>query len=47
MVYRPETTNAEKLQAAEILATANSPMKDFFDLLWLCKNQARRPKIAW
>ncbi|MEZ5328662.1 MAG: nucleotidyl transferase AbiEii/AbiGii toxin family protein, partial [Verrucomicrobiales bacterium] len=39
LVYCPETTIAEKLHAAEILGTANSRMKDFFDLFWLCKNR--------
>ena len=39
LVYCPETTIAEKLHAAEILGTANSRMKDFFDLFWLCKHR--------
>ena len=39
LVYRPETTIAEKLHAAETLGTANSRMKDFYDLMWLCQNR--------
>lgn len=34
-VYQPETAIAEKLHAAVELETANSRMKDFFDLWWL------------
>jgi len=38
-VYGPENVIAEKLHAAIILGTGNSRMKDFFDLLWLSRNQ--------
>lgn len=35
LAYCPETTIAEKLHAAVVLGTANSRMKDFFDIYWL------------
>ena len=37
-VYCPETSIAEKLQAAVVLETGNSRLKDFFDLYWLGQN---------
>jgi len=40
LAYCPETTIAEKLHAAVVLATANSRMKDFFDLHWLCRHKS-------
>ena len=36
LAYPPETVIAEKLEAATVLGLANSRMKDFFDLDWLC-----------
>jgi hypothetical protein len=36
LAYPPETVIAEKLEAATELGLANSRMKDFFDLDWLC-----------
>ena len=39
LVYRPETSIAEKLEAAVKLGTANSRMKDFYDLHWLSLHQ--------
>jgi len=39
LAYPPETVIAEKLEAAVILGIANSRMKDFYDLLWLCNHQ--------
>ena len=38
LTYPPETVIAEKLNAAEELGMANSRMKDFYDLDWLCQN---------
>lgn len=38
LTYPPETVIAEKLNAAEELGMANSRMKDFYDLHWLCRN---------
>lgn len=35
LAYCPETTIAEKLHAAVVLGTANSRLKDFFDIHWL------------
>lgn len=40
LAYCPETTIAEKLHAAVVLSTANSRMKDFFDLHWLSHNMS-------
>jgi len=40
LVYRPAATIAEKLQAAVELGTANSRMKDFYDLHWLSLHHA-------
>ena len=40
LAYCPETTIAEKLHAAVVLGTANSRMKDFFDIHWLCCHQS-------
>ena len=45
LVYRPETAIAEKLHAAVLLETANSRMKGFFDLHWLCLNQSFSGKV--
>jgi hypothetical protein len=42
LAYCPETTIAEKLHAAVVLGTANSRMKDFFDIHWLCCHQSFR-----
>ena len=39
LAYPPETVIAEKLEAATVLGLANSRMKDFFDLDWLCRNR--------
>ena len=39
LAYCPETVIAEKLQAAVVLDTGNSRMKDFFDLLWLSRHR--------
>ncbi len=39
LVYCPETAIAEKLQAAIALETANSRMKDFYDIHWLSLHQ--------
>jgi hypothetical protein len=44
LAYCPETTIAEKLHAAVVLGTANSRMKDFFDIHWLCCHQSFRGK---
>jgi Nucleotidyl transferase AbiEii toxin, Type IV TA system len=38
LAYPPETVIAEKLHAAVELGLANSRMKDFYDLYWLCRN---------
>lgn len=38
--YRPETTIAEKFQAMVVLGTANSRMKDFFDIAALAQHEA-------
>jgi len=38
LAYPPETVIAEKLEAAVVLGLANSRMKDFFDLDWLCRH---------
>ncbi|NOY00376.1 MAG: nucleotidyl transferase AbiEii/AbiGii toxin family protein, partial [Verrucomicrobia bacterium] len=38
-VYCAETSIAEKLHAAVILDSANSRMKDFFDIYWLSNHQ--------
>lgn len=40
LTYCPETTIAEKFHAAVILETANSRMKDFFDIYWLSCHQS-------
>ena len=40
LAYRPETTIAEKLHAAVELGTANSRMKDFYDMHWLSLHHA-------
>lgn len=40
LAYCPETAIAEKLHAAVVLGTANSRMKDFFDLYWLSRHQS-------
>lgn len=40
LAYCPETTIAEKFHAAVVLATANSRMKDFFDLYWLSRHMS-------
>lgn len=40
LAYCPETTIAEKLHAAVVLSTANSRMKDFFDLYWLSRHKS-------
>ncbi len=40
LTYPPETVIAEKVHAAVELAMANSRMKDFYDLDWLCENLA-------
>ena len=39
LAYPPETVIAEKLEAATVLGLANSRMKDFFDLDWLCRHR--------
>ena len=39
LAYPPETVIAEKLEAATVLGMANSRMKDFYDLHWLCGNR--------
>jgi hypothetical protein len=39
LAYPPETVIAEKLEAATVLGMANSRMKDFYDLQWLCGNR--------
>lgn len=36
--YQPETSIAEKVQAAVVLDMANSRMKDFFDIDWLSRH---------
>lgn len=38
LAYPRETVIAEKLEAATVLGLANSRMKDFFDLDWLCRH---------
>lgn len=38
LTYPPETVVAEKLHAAVELGIANTRMKDFYDLDWLCEN---------
>lgn len=38
LAYPPETVIAEKLHAAVELGLANSRMKDFYDLYWVCRN---------
>jgi hypothetical protein len=43
LAYPPETVIAEKLEAATVLGLANSRMKDFFDLDWLCRNREFSP----
>ncbi len=43
--YCPETTIAEKFHAAVVLGTANSRMKDFFDIYWLSCHQLFRGKL--
>ena len=40
LAYCPETTIAEKFHAAVVLETANSRMKDFFDIYWLSCHQS-------
>jgi hypothetical protein len=40
LAYCPETTIAGKFHAAVVLSTANSRMKDFFDLYWLSCHQS-------
>jgi|694.fasta_scaffold28733_2 hypothetical protein len=44
LAYCPETTIAEKFHAAVVLETANSRMKDFFDIYWLCCHQSFQGK---
>lgn len=39
LTYPPETVIAEKLEAAVQLDIANSRMKDFYDLDWLCRHR--------
>ncbi|MFU8892041.1 MAG: nucleotidyl transferase AbiEii/AbiGii toxin family protein [Luteolibacter sp.] len=45
LVYCPETTIAEKFHAAVVLETANSRMKDFFDIYWLSCHQTFKGKL--
>jgi hypothetical protein len=45
LAYCPETTIAEKFHAAVVLGTANSRMKDFFDIHWLSCHQSFRGKL--
>ncbi len=45
LAYCPETAIAEKLQAAVVLGTANSRMKDFYDIHWLSVHQAFSGKL--
>jgi Nucleotidyl transferase AbiEii toxin, Type IV TA system len=44
LAYCPETTIAEKFHAAVVLETANSRMKDFFDIYWLSCHQSFQGK---
>lgn len=45
LTYCPETTIAEKFHAAVVLETANSRMKDFFDIYWLSCHQSFQGKL--
>lgn len=40
LTYPPETVIAEKVEAAVGLGLANSRMKDFYDLQWLCRHKS-------
>ncbi|MCU0750912.1 MAG: nucleotidyl transferase AbiEii/AbiGii toxin family protein [Akkermansiaceae bacterium] len=45
LAYCPETSIAEKFHAAVVLETANSRMKDFFDIYWLSRHQTFKGKL--
>jgi predicted nucleotidyltransferase component of viral defense system len=45
LAYPPETVIAEKIHAAVELGLANSRMKDFYDLYWLCRNMEFRSDV--
>jgi predicted nucleotidyltransferase component of viral defense system len=45
LAYPPETVIAEKIHAAAELGMANSRMKDFYDLYWLCGNMEFRSGV--
>jgi predicted nucleotidyltransferase component of viral defense system len=47
LVYSKETAIAEKFEAIVRLGTANSRMKDFYDILYLAQHEEFEAQILW